>query len=60
MNSKQSKVQVKHTYKVVLCEAYEVGWDFVIAPEQQQQSQQPHQNLTALHTGEGPSCYICK
>ena len=38
--------------------------DFVIAPEQQQGSQQgsqgwqPHQNLAALHTGEGPSCYI--
>ena len=30
VNSKQSKVQVKHTYKVVLCEAYKVGWDFVI------------------------------
>ena len=23
----------------VMCIAYEVGWDFVIAPEQQQQSQ---------------------
>ena len=45
-----------------LCEAYEVGWDFVIAPEQQQQSQQsqsqPHQNLAASHTGEDPSCFI--
>ena len=41
-----------------LCEAYEVGWDFVIAPEQQQGSQgsQPHQNIAASHTGEGPSC----
>ena len=34
-------------------EAYEVGWDFVIAPEQQQW--QPHQNHAASHTGEGPS-----
>ena len=44
-----------------MCEAYEVGWDFVIAPEQQQwqqQQSQPHQNITASHTGEGPSCYI--
>ena len=43
-----------------LCEAYEVGWDFVIAPEQQQQQgsqgSQPHQNHAASHTGEGPSC----
>ena len=36
----------------LLCEAYEVGWDFVIAPEQKWQ--QPHQNLLASHTGEGP------
>ena len=40
----------------LLCEAYEVGWDFVIAPEQQQQRSQPHQNHTASHTGEDPSC----
>ena len=39
-----------------MCEAYEIGWDFVIAQEQQQQWQQPHKNLAASHTGEGPSC----
>ena len=43
-----------YIYRHELCEAYEVGWDFVIAPEQQQW--QPHQNLAASHTGEGPSC----
>ena len=37
-----------------LCEAYKVGWDFVIAPEQQWQ---PHKNHAALHTGEGPFCH---
>ena len=44
----------------LLCEAYEVGWDFVIAPEQQwqQQQSQPHQNHAASHTGEGPSCIV--
>ena len=36
---------------LLLCEAYEVGWDFVIALEQTQQ--QPHQNLVASHSGEG-------
>ena len=41
----------------MLCEAYEVGWDFVIALEQQYQQSQPHKNLAALHTGKGPSCY---
>ena len=30
-------------------------WDFVIAPEQQRQ---PHQNVAALRTGEGPSCHF--
>ena len=40
-----------------MCEGYKVGWDFVIAPEQQQQWQ-PHQNHAASHTGEGPSCNI--
>ena len=40
-------------YFFILCEAYEVRWDFVIAPEQQQS--QPHKNLAASHTGEGPS-----
>ena len=40
---------------LILCEAYEVGWDFVIALEQKQQWQ-PHQNHAASHTGEGPSC----
>ena len=39
-----------------MCEAYEIGWDFVIAQEQQQQWQQPHKNQAASHTGEGPSC----
>ena len=36
----------------------EVGWDFVIALEQQQgwQQWQPQQNLAASHTGEAPSC----
>ena len=29
------KYYIVKAYKV-LCEAYEVGWDFVIAPEQQQ------------------------
>ena len=43
-------------YKV-LCEAYKVGWDFVIAPEQQWQQQwQPHKNHAASHTGKDPSC----
>ena len=33
----------------ILCEVYEVGWDFVTAPEQQQGlQQQPHQNLAAI------------
>ena len=45
------------SFQMLLCEAYEVGWDFVIAPEQQQGSQ-PHQNHAALHTGEEP--YYCK
>ena len=38
-----------------MCEAYEVGWEFVIAPEQQQgwQQWQPVQNLAASHTREG-------
>ena len=41
----------------MLSEAYEVGWDFVIAPEQQRsQRSQPHQNVAASHTGEDPSC----
>ena len=44
----------------MLCEAYEVGWDFVIAPEQQQQRSQPHQNHVASHTGEDPSCSLPK
>ena len=39
---------------MMLCEAYKVGWDFVIAPEQQ--GSQPHQNYAALHTGEEASC----
>ena len=26
-------------FNFFVCEAYEVGWDFVIAPEQQKQSQ---------------------
>ena len=38
-----------------LCEAYEVGWDFVIAMDQQQS--QPYPNLATLYTGEDPSCY---
>ena len=41
---------------IFVCEDYEVGSDFVIAPEQQQS--QPHQNHAASHTGEDPSCYI--
>ena len=44
----------------MLCEAYKVGWDFVIAPEQQQQRSQPHQNHVASHTGEDPSCSLPK
>ena len=44
--------------KIKLCEAYKVGWDFVIAPKQQQS--QPHQNHAASHTGEDPSCcHVC-
>ena len=39
----------------LLCEAYEVVWNFVIVPEQQRS--QPHQNHAALHTGEDPSCF---
>ena len=39
----------------MLCEAYKVGWDFVIA-QQQQQKWQPNPNLAASHTGEDPSC----
>ena len=38
--------------------SYKVGWDFVVATEQQQQSQQtwqPHPNLASLHTCEDPS-----
>ena len=36
----------------MLCETYEVGWDFVISRKQQQQ---PHPNLAASHTGEDTS-----
>ena len=39
----------------MLCEAYKVGWYFVIAREQQQQ---PHQNIAALNTDEGPYCVV--
>ena len=52
-------IEVSPKGSTLLCEAYEVGWDFVIAPEQQQQwQQQPHQNLAASHTGEDPSCVM--
>ena len=44
----------------MLCQAYEVAWDFVIAPEQQWQWQQPHQNHAASHIGEDPSCIKLK
>ena len=39
----------------MLCEAYEVGWAFFIALEQQQSQSQPHKNLAASDTGEDPS-----
>ena len=38
--------------EILVSKLYEVGWDFVIDPEQHQ----PHQNLAASHTGEVPSC----
>ena len=43
-----------------LREAYEVGCDFAIAPEQQKQQKesQPHPNHAASHTGEDPSCLL--
>ena len=37
----------------VLCEAYKVGWDFVIVPEQQP----PSTKSAALHTGIDHSCF---
>ena len=43
------------TLILILCEAYEVGWDFVIAPEQKQQT--PSTKSAALHTGKDPSCF---
>ena len=35
---------------MLLCEAYEVGWDFVIALEQQWQWKQPHKNQILIKT----------
>ena len=43
-------------YFNILWEAYEVGWDFVIALEQQKW-QQPQPKSAALHTGKDPKCY---
>ena len=40
----------------MLSEAYEVGWDFDISPEQQQQQSQPPTKSAASYTGEDPSC----
>ena len=38
---KKSRIETQgpHLFITILCEAYKVGWDFVIAPEQQQQLQ---------------------
>ena len=47
-------------WRRMLCKAYEVGWDFVIAPEQQQQAQwrsPPHIYAASL-TDEDSSCYL--
>ena len=41
------------TYFNILREAYEVGWDFVIALEQQKW-QQTQPKSEALHTGKDP------
>ena len=40
---------------VILCEAYKVGWDFVIIIEQQQQTSN---KSAASHTGKNPSCLV--
>ena len=47
----------------MLCEAYKVGWDFVIAPEQtttRMTTRTPQKSSSFAH-GEGPSCnkYYC-
>ena len=45
---------------MLLWEAYEVGSEFIIAPEQQQQQWQPHQNHADSHTLIYPSSTCAK